>query len=203
MTARLLSPFTETYSKLHLHHKWWHRLSIVGLVLCVVVAFALTLVLRLWPDLQTYKAAMTPPPEAPAKTEHGPWEQYAQITNLPALPKDFSAVVLLSGRGERIQFPADTTKGELMKALCDHLKQGDAACWEVVSETPTRPPAAGNTDGGRAPVTPPAFWWVIARVIGISFAVSLAVDYLLQLAYRVLIFVAFGAATSEDATITP
>lgn len=199
MTLRLLSPFAGTYSKLRLQSKWWHRLSIVGLVLCVVAAFALTLALTLWPDIQTHKAAVTPPAEAPAKNEHGPWEQYAQITNLPSLPKGYSAVVLLSGQGERIQFPADTTKGELMKALCDHLKQGDAACWEVVSETPTTPPAAGHTDSGSSPAPPPPFWRLIVRDIGIAFAVSLALNYLLQLAYRTLIFVAFGTATNVDA----
>lgn len=198
MTARLLSPFTGTYSKLGLQNKWWHRLSIVSLVVCVVAVFALTLVLTLSPDVQTHKAAATPPAETPAKSEHGPWEQYAQITNLPSLPKGFSAVIVLSGQGERIQFPADTTKGELMKALCDHLKQRDAACWEVVSETPP-PPAVGHIDVEISSAAPPPFWRVIARDIGIAFAVSLALNYLLQLAYRALIFVAFGTATDTDA----
>jgi len=73
MILRLLSPFATTYSKLSLQNKWWHRLSIVGLVFCVVAAFALTLALTLGPDIQSHKAA------APAKGEHGPWEQYAQI----------------------------------------------------------------------------------------------------------------------------
>jgi hypothetical protein len=205
MIVRLISPFATTYSKLSLQNKWWHRLSIVGLVFCVVAAFALSLALTLGPDIQSHKAA------APAKGEHGPWEQYAQITNLPPLPKGYSAVVMLSGQGERIQFPADTTKSELIKALCEHLKQGDAACWEVVSETPaaspaTAPvvlqpdeiseaPAAGN---GSSPEAPPALWRSIARDIGIALAVSLGLNYLLQLAYRALIFVMFGTATNVD-----
>jgi hypothetical protein len=201
MILRLLSPFATPYSKLSLQNKWWHRLSIVGLVFCVVAAFALTLALTLGPDIQSHKAAV------PAKGEHGPWEQYAQITNLPPLPKGYSAVVMLSGQGERIQFPADTTKSELTKALCDRLKQGDAACWGVVSETPATPPvvlepdevaeapAAGN---GSSPEGSPAFWRLIARDIGIAFAVSLGLNYLLQLAYRALIFVLFGTATNVE-----
>jgi hypothetical protein len=151
------------------------------------------LALTLAPDIKTHKAA-APPAAAPAKSEHGPWEQYAQITNLPPLPKGYSAVVMRSGQGERIQVPADTTKGELMKVLCEHLKQGDAACWEVVSESLATPAAAGHTDGGSSPAAPPAFWRLIAVDIGIAFAVSLGLNYLLQLAYRALIFVAFGAA---------
>jgi hypothetical protein len=125
MIVRLISPFATTYSKLSLQNKWWHRLSIVGLVFCVVAAFALSLALTLGPDIQSHRAA------APAKREHGPWEQYAQITNLPPLPKGYSALVMLSGQGERIQFPTDTTKSELIKAICEHLKQGDAACWRL------------------------------------------------------------------------
>jgi hypothetical protein len=201
MIVRLVSPFARTYSELSLQSKWWHRLSIVGVVLFVVAAFALTLALTVGPDIQTHRAA------APAKGEHGPWEQYAQITNLPPLPNGYSAVVMLSGQGERIQFPADTTKSELIKALCDHLKQGDAACWKVVSETPATPPvvlqpdeiseapAAGNES---SPEAPPAFWRLIARDIGIALAVSLGLNYLLQLAYRALIFVLFGTATNVD-----
>jgi hypothetical protein len=201
MILRLLSPFVTTYSKLSLQNKWWHRLSIVGLVLCVVAAFALTLALTLGPDIQSHKAA------APGKGEHGQWEQYAQITNLPPLPKGYSAVVMLSGQGERLQFPADTTKSELTKALCEHLKQGDAACWAVVSETPATPPVVLQPDevseapaagSGSSPEAPPAFWRLIARDIGIAFAVSLGLNYLLQLAYRALIFVLFGTASNVD-----
>jgi hypothetical protein len=201
MIVRLISPFATTYSKLSLQNKWWHRLSIVGLVFCVVAAFALSLALTLGPDIQSHK------PAAPAKGEHGPWEQYAQITNLPPLPKGYSAVVMLSGQGERIQFPVDTTKSELIKALCDHLKQGDAACWEVVSENPAASPATPpvvlqpdeiSEATAASPEAPPALWRPIARDIGIAFAVSLGLNYLLQLAYRALIFVMFGTATSVD-----
>lgn len=196
MIVRLLSPFARTYGKLNLQNRWWHRLSFVGLVLCVVATFALTLALTLRPDIEAHKTAAAPPAAAPAKSEHGPWEQYAQITSLPLLPKGYSAVVMLSGQGERIQFPADTTRGELMKALCDHLKQGDAACWEIVSESPAAPPTASHRDGGNPSAAPPALWRSIVRDIGIALAVSLALNYLLQLAYRALIFVVFGTATT-------
>src|SRR5580698_10101223 len=106
MMVRLLSPFSRPFTKLNLQNKWWHRLSFVGLVLCVVAAFALTLALTLKPDIETHKPAAASPAAAPAKNAHGPWEQYAQITSLPPLPKGYSAVVTLSGQGERIQFPA-------------------------------------------------------------------------------------------------
>lgn len=198
MVVRLFSPFAGTYSKLDLQWKWWHRLAFVGLILCVAGAFALTLALTLWPDIQVREAGAAATTAEPAKSEHGPWEQYAEITSLPTLPKGYNAVVILSGRGERIEFPADTTKGALMRALCDHLKQGDEACWQVVSKSPAQTTADPYVsiakpilESSAAPAAR-SFRWAVVRDIGIALAVSLAVSYLLQLAYRAVIFVAFG-----------
>lgn len=153
--------------------------------------------LTLGPDIHALKTAQATTTATSAQSEHGPWERYEEITSLPTLPKGYSAVVILSGQGERIQFPANTTRGELVKALCEHLKQGDAACWEIVSDSPEPATAVSHSDEWSAPVAR-GFWRMLVRDVGMALAISLVLNYLLQLAYRAVVYVVFGKSNAPS-----
>lgn len=196
---KLLFPFAAIFRSLQLERRWWHRLALVGLVLSVLASFVVTLALTLIPDLHDREATLRLIQEAAdiqETTTHGPWERYAQITSLPSLPQGFTAVVMLSGNGEKIEFPSDTTKAEMTKALCEHLQergdklqQNDAGCWKVISADPEPVKASGQHT---ADLAVPRLLPMILRDLIVASFVAITVFYLLQLAYRAVIFVIFG-----------
>jgi hypothetical protein len=198
MIARLLSPFSGTYRKLDLRMKWWHRLSFVLLIFCLAATTYFTFALTFVPDGDGDNVIGTITPVLTSESaQKGPWDDYKPITNLPPLPKGYTAQVMLSGLGERLQFPADTTRGELIKALCEHLKDGDAACWEVISQGSIGA-AGGPAESTKLPVKP-SLWRLFLKDVGIALATALVLSYLLQLAYRAVIFVVYGNSERSHA----
>lgn len=188
MFVRLIFPFAKYYRKIALPAKWWHRLALVMLLGSIIVTFWLSLAFMLSVHLDALKQSPPIISASPPKTEHGPWEKYAIIANLPSLPNGYTAEVLLSGNGERLSFPPNTTREQMMRALCDHLKQGDEACWQVVDEYQIgSAPQIDQSAFSRAK------WKIIARGIGIAFLAALVIGYLLQFLYRTVIFIVYGS----------
>jgi hypothetical protein len=187
-----LFPWRKTFKRLELEKRWWHRLAIVVFFVALLPTLLYSWILAtnangpvnsFEPDI-SYLAGpppsgTTPKPES-STVEHGPWEDYQK----PAPPPGYSSSDVVTSQTD----PYTASGGKAIPWVQKTIDMPDGKTVKYPGTTPDE--------------TIKAEWQhkrsiaeAKAMILGFGWAVLVTVlfSYLLQAAYRALVYVIYGA----------